>query len=324
MQPILILSASHPGILYLNGSFAGEINSDLPLMRPVGGRGALYLDYRPLSNACKSMARRLVFSGGAPMAESAAACDGLNIIIWSGGAIEIELTPESNADEIQSLRLGEHRFTLDGARRRLICDGAPLGKLPEGAQPPEYRALADGVVLLGACTGGRYLFACDAACTHQTGFLQAQQIEIEGDGRIRAVVSRSDLVGHATLEIWRLTANGLMLASSEPAWADGAPHWPQTPAETARAAIEAALADLDAEAEGYLSPRLREQLSAADLKSMGDLCVEMKYAPPSARPCVGMLQLEGDHLARVRPLYFRAIPSGGVQGPWQIDAFEWE
>lgn len=324
MQPILILRAMHPGILYLNGSFAGEINSDLPLMRPVGGRGALYLDYRPLSDACKGMARRLVFSSGAPMPESAAACDGLSIIIWPGGAIEIELNPASTADEIQSLRSAGHSFTLDGARRRLICDGVPIGKLPDGAQLPEYRALTDGVVLLGTCSGGRYLFACDSACARQMGFLQAQQIEIEGDGRIRAVVSREDLAGHATLEIWRLTTNGLMLVSSEPVWANGAPHWPQTPAETARAAIEAALADLDAEAERYLSPRYREQLSISDLKAMGDLCVEMKYAPPSARPCIGMLNLEGDHLARVRPLYFRAIPSGGVQGPWQIDAFEWE
>ena len=44
----------------------------------------------------------------------------------------------------------------------------------------------------------------------------------------------------------------------------------------------------------------------------------MKYGVPDARPCVGLLKAENAHLATVRPLYYRAEPVGGRQGPWQI------
>ena len=159
---------------------------------------------------------------------------------------------------------------------------------------------------------------------HPLGFLQAQQLEIEPDGRIRALVSRGDLAGHAALENWRVTPEGLATAGSEHVWIQGSPRWPQTPPETARAAVEAMLAGLHGEAEGYLSPALRSRIRPEEILESCDLCVEMKYAPPDPRPCVGLLKLQGDHLARVRPLYYRASPSGGLQGPWQIDALELE
>lgn len=321
MQPTLVLTAPHPGILYINGSFAGEIGSDAALMRPVAGRGPVYLDYRPLSCACGGMARRLVFSGGAPIAESADSAGNMEIVIWPGGVVEIELLPPEQATPPRSISMAGHSFLLDG--NELRCDGRMIGRLPEGASLPECSILPEGAVLSGSFPGGRYLLACDAGFTRQTGFLQAQQLEIEPDGRIRAIAASGDLVGHARLENWRLSHDGLMLISSENVWAHGAPHWPQTPAETARAAMEALLAGLDAEAEGYLSPSLRSYSGMHTLKELGDLCVEMKYTPPDPRPCVGMLQLEGEHLARVRPLYYRASAAGGPQGPWQIEDFQW-
>ena len=55
-----------------------------------------------------------------------------------------------------------------------------------------------------------------------------------------------------------------------------------------------------------------------------EVCVPMKYAAPDARPCVGLLHAENPHLATVRPLYYRAEPSGGRQGPWQITAVSLE
>lgn len=321
MQPTLILTAAHPGILYINGRFAGEISSEAPLMRPVGSRGAVYLDYRPLTNACRPMARRLVFSCGGPMAESVEEAEDLSIVLWPGGAVEIELQPRADAAASQRFSLAGHAFTLDADSLRLSCDGRHLSTLPEGAQPPQLHSLQGGSALIGRCAGGQYLVTADDSFRMQTGFLRARQLDVESDGRIRAVAAAADLVGHATLETWRLTPEGLMLISSEPAWAHGAPRWPQTPAETARAAVEAALAGLDAEAERYLSPALRSQFPLTGIRESCDLCLEMKYAPPDPRPCVGLLTLEGAHMARVRPLYYRASPSGGPQGPWQIDSF---
>ena len=156
----------------------------------------------------------------------------------------------------------------------------------------------------------------------QRGFLQAQQIELESDGGIRAIVSREDLAGHAALERWRLDKEGLKLLSSEHTWLHGAPRRPAAPAETARAFMEALLAGQEAEADAYLSPALRARLNRTALREGCDLCVPMKYAPPDSRPCVGLLQLQGDRLARVRPLYYKAAPADGDQGPWQLEELE--
>lgn len=323
MQPTLALSASHPGILYLNGGFAGEISPETPLMRPVAARGAVYLDYRPLSGAHRSMARKLVFSGGTPLSDSAEEAENLNIILWPGGVTEIEFSPESSHTSSRHFQLAGHDFSLDGETSSLECDGRRICTLPEGAEIPELQLLPTCAALIGSCTGGKYLLSMDTAFRNQTGFLHAVQLDMEGDGRIRAIASPSDLVGHATLESWRLTPDGLMLLSSEPVWLSGAPRWPQTPEETVQAAVEAALVGLDSEAERYLSPSLRNHMPLAGMRERCDLCLEMKYAPPSSRPCIGLLKLEGAHMGRVSPLYFRTSPSGGPQGPYQIESLEY-
>lgn len=322
MQPTLIISASISGILYLNGHFAGEIDPDVPLVRPVGSRGALYLDFRPFTNDCLSMTRRLVFSGGAPLAESVENSENLNLILWPNAIAELELTPERRSSSPTHFQLAGRNFTLDSERLELSCDGQRLTTLPEGAVQPEYHPLSTGAAFIGRCLNGKYMFTTDAALQARTGFLLARELDIESDERIRAVTALDDLVGHATLETWRLTPNGLTLLSSEPAWANGAPRWPVTPAETARAAVEAVLAGLDAEAEGYLTPALRSQFPLASFRESCDLCVDMKYAPPDPRPCVGLLKLEGARMARVSPLYFHVLPTGGPQGPWQLERIE--
>ena len=321
MQPTLILRAPQPGLIYINGRFAGEAGADDPLIRPVQPRGAVYLEYRPLTSAYPSMARKLVFSGGEPMLRSVEEAEGVDIVLWPGGEVELELTPQPRQSASRHFQTAGHSFSLE-ADGRLSCDGRPLAALPPGAGIPEYRLLSVGAALLGACEGGSYLLTTDSDFQTQTGLLRAQRIDPEPDGRIRAVNSRADLVGHATLETWRLTSEGLTLISSEAAWADGAPRWPKTAAETARAAVEAALAGLDGEAEGYLSESLRAASPLRSIRESCDLCVEMRYAPPDPRPCVGLLALLGENLARVRPLYYRAAASSGPQGPYRIEEIE--
>ncbi|MBQ4623869.1 MAG: hypothetical protein IJB51_04935, partial [Clostridia bacterium] len=61
----------------------------------------------------------------------------------------------------------------------------------------------------------------------------AQRTEFLGnDYDVLEFVHLSD--NHAVLETWKLTPEGLILLSSEPAWSNGAPRWPKTPEETAR------------------------------------------------------------------------------------------
>ena len=321
MQPTLVLSAPHPGLLYINGRFAGEIGPEESLIRPVQPRGAVYLEYRPLSGACHAMARKLVFSGGEPMAQSMEEAEGIDAVLWPGGVAEMELTPPVRRGEAMRFQIAGHSFSLE-SDGRLLCDGRFLATLPIGAEIPQYRPLPGGTAFIGSCEGGRYLLTTDPEFRGQTGLLRARRIEIEPDGGIRAMNARGDLVGHATRERWQLAPEGLTLVSSEAAWEDGAPRWPQSPADTVRAAVEAALAGLDGEAEGYLSDALRARAPLAGMRERCDLCVEMKYAAPDARPCVGLLTLLGEKLARVRPLYYRASNTGGLQGPYRIEELE--
>lgn len=319
MQPTLVLSAPQPGILYINGRFAGEISNEDPLFRPVSSRGQVYLDYRPLSNACECMARRLVFSGGEPMPRSIEEAENLSVVIWCGGTIEIELTPPERST-VQRFEAGGRQYALE--ENHLCRNGRQICALPRGAAIPEFRQSDAWDLFCGRHDGGQYLLVLERDSHAQRGFLQAQQIELESDGRIRAIVSREDLVGHAALEHWQLDEDGLKLLSSEYAWLHGTPRWPTTPAETARAFMEALLAGSASESDGYLSPGLRARLNRDALRESCDLCVPMKYAPPDSRPCVGLLQLQGDRLAKVRPLYYSAMPSDGNQGSWQLDGLE--
>lgn len=321
MQPMLAITAAHPGIIYINGHFCGEASPDQPLIRPVQGFGAVYMEYRPLDGSCLAMARKIVFSGGIPLAESAEDAQNTSIVIWPGSVTEIELVPEERAASPLSFSLLGRSFLLEGGSGRLLCEGRRLGNLPRGAEVPAARNLPHGIAITGRCKDGAYLLTCDMDFHAASGFLQASRIDIEPDGRIRALVERGDTTGHATLENWRLTENGLMQVSSEPVWAHGSPCWPQTPVQTACAAVEAALAGLCGEMEAYLVPALRRNFPAEQIRQRCDLCVEMRYAPPDARPSVGLLRMDGA-LARVEPLYFQATASGGPQGPWQIERVE--
>ena len=321
MQPTLILRAPKPGLIYINGRFAGEAGPDDPLLRPVPPRGALYLEYRPLSGACLSMARKLVFSGGEPMPASAEEAEDIDIVLWPGGEVELELSPPPRRGEARRFHAAGRSFTLD-ADSRLLCEDRALGALPPGAEVPEYRPLPGGAAFTGSCEDGRYLLTTDPEFRVQTGLLRAQGIEFTADGRIRATIVQADLAGHATIEIWQITPEGLSLLSSEAGWADGAPRRPKSAAETARAAVEAALAGLDDEADGYLSDALRAQAPLRGIRDRCDLCVEMRYTPPDPRPCVGLLTLVSGNLARVRPLYYRASPIGNLQGPYRIEELE--
>ena len=270
------------------------------------------------------MARRLVFSGGEPLAESLEAAPGLHCVIWPGGSIELELSPAEYLPDRQAFSRGGFSFMLEGGREPVLqCEGRRLCALPEGAGLPELHSLRDSLALLGACQDGMYLLTADARMQGVTGFLCAKEIELRDDGGVRSLAAPGDLLGHAVREEWQLTPGGLMPVGRSPAWEHGAPRWPQSPEDSAIAAVEAALAGQDEEAEAYLTPRLRACAPLAGIGGRCELCVRMKYAPPDSAPCVGLLKLEGGSLARVSPLYYTAVPSGRQDFPFLLERLEY-
>ncbi len=317
MQPTIIVHVPAAGMIYLNGRFAGESTPGRPLFAPVCPSGALYIEYRPLEGDCDAMARRLVLSGGEPLAEPLAQAEGLYCVAWPGGALELEMRPPRRTVE---------RFTLEGlpcalergAATTLTLNGVPVA-LPEGAAMPRLVRLDGAAVLLGGTEDGqRYLAALAPDLSAQTGLLVADTIEPADGGLFSAFAALGDTVGHGRLEQWLADADGLRCVSAESAWADAGPRWPGTAEGAMIAAVEAALAGLPGEADGYLSPTLAEKRPLAAIPEACDLCVPMKYPAPDATPCVALVKRVHDHLATVRPLRYRAEAVGGMQGRWMI------
>ncbi len=323
MQPTIICTASAPGMIYLNGRFAGEASEARPLYAPVSPSGAVYLEYRPLTQAGRALARRCVFSGGAPMPDSLADAAGLSCVAWPGGVLEAAFAAAEASTEVFLLE-GRPCALERGEETFLALDGLRI-PVPEGALPPQV-VRRDGAALLTGevAGGGQYLAALAPDLSALYGTLVAEAVEPADGGLISAVASLGDSVGHARLEQWIVDGGALRRVSDESVWSAGAPRWPTTAEGAMIAAVEAALAGLPAEAEGYLSPALAAGQPLSAVGEMCDLCVAMKYGVPDARPCVGLLHAENPHLATVRPLYYRAEPSGGRQGPWQITAVSME
>lgn len=317
MQPTIVCLVPAAGMIYLNGRFAGEATPQRPLFAPVCPSGALYVEYRPLEGNFDGLARRLVLSGGAPMAQALAGAEGLYCVAWPGGALELALSPGRRTVE---------RFLLDGLpcaltrgqETTLTLNGVPFA-LPEGAGLPTLLRLEGAAALLGdTADGGRYLASLTEDLSVQTGLMTADAIEPTDGGLFSAFAALGDTVGHARLEQWLVDGDGLNCVSRESAWAGGGPRWPDTAEGAMIAAVEAALAGLPGEAEGYLSPTLAEKRPLSHIAEACDLCVPMKYPAPDPRPCVALVKSENAHLATVRPLYYRAEPTGGAQGRWTI------
>ena len=317
MQPTIICLVPAAGMIYLNGRFAGESAPQRPLFAPVCPSGALYVEYRPLEGDFDGLARRLVLSGGAPLAQSLADAGGLHCVAWPGGALELALAPDRHTVE-HFLLEGLPCALTRGQETALSLNGVPVS-LPEGAGLPTLLRLDGAAALLGDTVGGgRYLAALSADLSRQTGLLTADAIEPTDRGLFSAFAALGDTVGHARLEQWLVDGDGLDCVSCESAWAGGGPRWPDTAEGAMIAAVEAALAGLPGEAEGYLSPALAEKRPLANVAEACDLCVPMKYPAPDPRPCVGLVKQLNPHLATVRPLYYRAEPTGSPQGRWMI------
>lgn len=317
MQPTIVFTAPVPGMIFINGRFAGETGPDRPLMIPAAPCGAVYAEYRPLAAGQQAAAFKCVFSNGRVLPDSLASARGVSAVEWPGHILEIEV----DMPEVHTIR-----FTLGGAAA--IIEKGPETRLfagmlntwlPDGALIPRHIAIGSIPALFGETEGGgQYLVTLTEDMSAQTGMLTADRIDFSDD-TIYAATDMKDVVGHGRLEKWAAVPSGLQKLSSENLWASGTPQWPESPTNTVIAAVEAALASLFDEAEGYFVPALRE---TSPLNAIGDicaLCLPMKYALPDTRPCVGLLSVENERFARIKPLYYKVRPGGTEQGPWQIE-----
>lgn len=310
MQPTLAITVPAPGMIYVNGRFLGEAAREIPLLAPVSPFGAVYIEYRPLEPGWLPLARRIVLSSGAPLLDSLS--EDVFAVRWPGSITEIELSPLRHCPDTQET------FSLDGMPCKIlrgtesrIAIGGLSCRIPSDASAPSLRRLDGCTVLTGAAGTGRYMLTLSDDLSRQTGFLQADRLELDADGTILATTSSGDFAGHGTLERWQAEPSGLRLVSSEPVWTDGEPHIPGSPEEAALAAVQAALLGQFDEAESHLSPALRVRHPLDGIGEAGSLCVPMKYGRPGGRSCVGLLRVDGGSCATVIPIYCQGEKQGG-------------
>ena len=318
MQPVLSIVAPMPGLISLNGRPVGETGPEAPLTLPVRPGGAQYLGFTPLTAAVQPLTRRLVLSGGRLQAGSLG--PELSALAWPGGVIELRVDPPRSTAPIRRQRAvveGVRYALAEGAETYLEVGSTRL-RLPDGADLPRLMR-REGLLLFTGRVGHRqrYLAAVPEDGAGAPTLLCGAAIETSGP-LVHVVAPRTDTVGHALLETWRIEDGTLALARVEPAWAHGAPAWPRTPGDTVRALFEAHFLGLRAEAEVWLTPRLAADGALARAAGNACACVPLRSARGDAPQAVGLVKWETPNCGEVVPVHYRAVPGATAQGKWRI------
>ena len=317
MQPVLIVSSGVPGAIHVNGRFAGEAASEAEMALPVSPRGPLIIEHRPLVSGYLPMTRRITWSGGQPIALSDAA--GVEMAAWPGGAVELLMTPETRQARARAL-FDENGLVLEMEGGRLNASTGNARRsypLPEGALAPEIQRLEGAICLRGECETGAYLIALGDDVTNPLLNITGREALLSPGGEARVLEDMDDVVGHARLIRWAFSDGQFSEVSVEHFWTRGAPEWPSNPEGAALAALQAARLNLMDEARAYLAPGAISDALEAAPGSAG--VISLKYPLADGRPAVGLIELTGDWLATIRPVFYHASPLGGPQGMWRLD-----
>lgn len=318
MPPTLVLIVSVPGMVYLNGRFAGEATPDRPLTLPVAPYGGLYIEFRPLVARFECQAFKAVLSGGQLMADSLANSAGIFALQWPGPVMEIEIS--AFKPEIHLLTLENHPcLMVRSDKTRLFLNNLTL-TLPDGAEIPRIIHLDNIPMLMGNISnGGQYLMTFDRNFTHPTDTLIADQIDFSDALTLQALHLRRDRLNHGQMDTLKITPSGLEMLVSESFWPSGAPLCPKGPDDILLAGFEALLGCYDSEIESLFAPELFNRLPRSSIESYFDLCLPIRYMPADPRPCIGLMKLENAVCGRVFPLHGHLHATGNPKLPFQID-----
>lgn len=293
---------------------AGEADAEHPLTLPVSPFGALIIELHPFEAGLLPLCLRIPLSRGMPLL--AGPDPRVQIALWPGGVIEIELIPERlPAPDRFLAQAGDCRFHYrSGPVPSLHCTSTASERdfpLPAGAHPPALSALPGALLFTGDIAGGdQYALLLPPDASALLLSVTGRNITLcDGGAAIRLMHSFSDSVGHAALETWAAAPSGWTLASSEPMWEHGGPLRPAAPEATALAAIEAAQLGLAQEAASYFAPACPCSGILARA-ALFDGCTPLRYALPSGEAAVGLMKLE-DNILRITPARYAAQAGGG-------------
>lgn len=305
MQPMLAVTAPVPGLLCISGRPAAEICADAPAFVPVAPFGPVVLEYRPFEPGWLPAARRIVFSGGRPMADSLT--EDLFALCWPDGVTEIEFSPRAlPIFSVETFLIGTTPCRIARCEKTFLELPSLACALPDGAQKPSLTRAGECALLMGSAGSKRYALALSGDLTAELGLLRAPEIEMESETVLRTLEPRGGVTGGTLIRRWQLGPHGLEALDAEcildrqvaPASAE----------EAILAALEAALDGDGARLNRLCTGNCADEISA--IAREGSLCLPMKYALCS-EPCVGLLTQARANFARVRRVLYAAERFGG-------------
>lgn len=325
MLPMLTVSGV-PGLLYLNGRFCGETGA---ASMPLSPDGVQYLELRPFDAAAKGAVLRLRVQGGR-LVEGVSG--DVYAVQWPSGWIAMELKEESGAarEMAQPPRLLSS-IQMPGGQYLLVDEG---GVASFGRDANEAIFLPVDDILDGALRALPYPGLCVAEGRTRSGqyaailrandkpeiiqFAAGSVAQIDALGMLTSIEPLGDLVGHAAVRTFTPSPQGDYTETNrDMTWRDGAPNWPASAEDTARAWLEAVQIGAREEAAGYLLSPARQ---AAYEQAVGP------FSAVTALPTVGasgirlgVLQMTAENLAAVREIVFSVAQGLSEQGAFKIE-----
>lgn len=329
--PVLVITSALPGILLVNGQWAGEAG-DAPVALPVSPGGIHRLALIPYG--CQPpLAARLAFEGAHLLDEPGLEC--VRATGRSSGVWEILLEPPPPADtsgamprEVSTLRVDDICFTLldysglalaveDLRAEKLLrvytLDGLSSGKLsrlsaPEGFAEMRGKSGAGERVLLFD-TSGKMLLDVTADSVIVDG----------GTGGVLASTALDDAAGHIVRKAYAWSAETGYDESRK--IERSADRVPSTPQDAALAICQALALGLNDEADAYVSSELRAQLEGGRLRHyLGpfERCAAGGVAGGD-EVCVELFQQTSPRITSGRLYAFRAVRQPDEQSVYKID-----
>ena len=333
--PVLIIKSPTPGLLFVNGHAACEIDGAASL--PVGNTGDAFLLFTPYGDFLPT-ALRLSFTGG-DLVMKDYPC---KVTLWPDNIAEIELAPKPigtampgrTADELRTggmifSLIRQEGFTLlvegedtDRVLCRLYMPKAHTGSL-------RVLNIAGGEVV-GALMDediGQRLLLFETDSSGQLKMLidaSGDTIRFEDDGEaIRTVKSLSDEAGHGEVCVYRRRSGGAYeLNSREYPLEHGEADTRKTSRSYALAFAQALALGLEDEALSYVSPKYLGEIGAYEMRmflgAYSDV-EEARYCPAMQSETALALITYTAQNARVARVFSFSFDENGISGIKRYD-----
>lgn len=324
MQPMIMLTSETEGLVYINGTFLGEVRPQAPLFRPIAAYGQAYMEFKPLKPGYISIARRIAFSNASPVPDSFLSAHGLNAIAWPFGITEIEFLPEriyTVCPVVRTIYGGGKTFRMMSGPTASHLEIDTAGTihtfpLPANAKEPLF-AKSDGMLYVSGETdeGDKYALILTENADKLLLSLRGKDISFLGNGRVSLTESAGNSAGHLRTGIW-FRENGEYREESWSIQQDPSFHFQcLSPVELALHAVELLQLGLDSEAEECFSKDWQKRDEVFSLLRQTYTAARFHFSPPDGRNAVAALRSINEFLAEAIPVYYRCEMENGA---WRL------